>query len=62
MAENRSQLALRIVSALVILPVVLGLVWLGGWPFVALVAFAAGLSAWSWAAWSSGGRRRCRSG
>ncbi len=46
MAENRSQLALRIVSALVILPVVLGLVWLGGWPFVALVAFAAGLSAW----------------
>ena len=46
MAENRRQLALRVVSALVILPVVLWLVWLGGWPFAALAAFAAGLSPW----------------
>lgn len=46
MAESRRQLAVRVASVVVILPVVLVLVWLGGWPFVALAAFAAGLSAW----------------
>ncbi len=36
----------RVISALVMLPVVLAAAWLGGWWFIALVALVAGLSTW----------------
>ena len=42
---NRN-LVVRVATALVLLPVVLYLVWLGGAPFALLVASAAGLCAW----------------
>lgn len=38
-------LGIRVVSALVLAPVVLGAVWLGGWPFSVLLAIAAVLMA-----------------
>lgn len=41
-------LALRILSTLVILPPVIALLVLGGWYFAALVALLAGCMAWEW--------------
>lgn len=43
--RNLGDLGVRIVSALVLAPVVLGAVWLGGWPFSLLLAVAAILMA-----------------
>jgi phosphatidate cytidylyltransferase len=43
-----SGLAQRIVSAAVLIPVVLALVWAGGWGFAALVALAAALMGVEW--------------
>ena len=49
MAEARfSNLALRIASALVLIPVALAATWLGGWIFLALVLLAAGLMLSEW--------------
>ncbi|MDP3327457.1 phosphatidate cytidylyltransferase [Parvibaculum sp.] len=45
MAPKASDLRVRIVSALVLAPVVLGAVWLGGWAFSLLLALAAVLMA-----------------
>jgi phosphatidate cytidylyltransferase len=42
---NRHNLAERAISAVVLLPLAIWLTWLGGWPFAALVAVAAGLCA-----------------
>ncbi len=46
--SSPSSLTLRFVSAAVMLPVVFGAVWLGGWYFAGLVALAAGLMYWEW--------------
>ena len=43
-----SGLTQRVISAAVLIPVVLGLVWLGGWGFTALVAVAAALMGVEW--------------
>lgn len=40
-APKTAELRTRIISALVLAPVALGLAWLGGWPFAALLAVAA---------------------
>lgn len=45
-----AELRTRIISALVLAPIALGLTWLGGWPFAALLAIAAVLMAWELAA------------
>lgn len=45
-----AELRTRIISALVLAPVALGLTWLGGWPFAALLAVAAVFMAWELAA------------
>jgi len=42
---TRHNLAERAISAVVLLPLAIWLTWLGGWPFAALVAIAAGLCA-----------------
>jgi phosphatidate cytidylyltransferase len=44
-ASSRRNLVERAISALVLLPLAIWLTWLGGWPFAALVAVAAGLCA-----------------
>ena len=41
-----SDLARRVLTALVLLPIVIGAVVLGGWPFAALIALAAGIAQW----------------
>lgn len=41
-------LMLRFASALVLIPVVLGLLWLGGVPFALLLAFGFVISVWEW--------------
>ncbi|HRK18265.1 MAG TPA: phosphatidate cytidylyltransferase [Hyphomicrobiaceae bacterium] len=43
-----ADLGTRVVSALVILPVVGAIVWFGGWPFALLVAFVGTVTAWEW--------------
>lgn len=50
MSPQNKNLLLRVASALVLLPLVLVLVWLGGWPFALLIAVAAGLCALEMAA------------
>lgn len=47
--KSNSSIGLRIASAVVLAPIVLGLVWAGGWPFVALLAVAGPLMAREWA-------------
>ena len=42
---NRRNLVERAISALVLLPIAIWLTWLGGWPFAALIAVAAGIGA-----------------
>lgn len=39
-ARNKSSLAQRVVSALILLPIVIGVVWWGVWPVVAIIAAA----------------------
>ena len=41
-----AELRTRIISALVLAPIALGLTWFGGWPFAALLCVAAILMAW----------------
>ena len=41
-----AELRTRIISALVLAPIALGLTWFGGWPFAALLGVAAVLMAW----------------
>src|SRR5512136_2800088 len=43
--QNRRNLALRVASALVLLPVALGLTWVGGLPFAVLAGIAAAVAA-----------------
>jgi phosphatidate cytidylyltransferase len=47
-ASGKSALALRVLSAVAMIPVTLGLVVLGGWPFACLVALAVVLMAIEW--------------
>lgn len=47
--KGNSSLGLRIASALVLAPIVLGLVWVGGWPFIALLVVVSPLMAREWA-------------
>ncbi len=44
-AGNRRNLFERAISAVVLLPLAIWLTWLGGWPFAALIAVAAGVGA-----------------
>jgi phosphatidate cytidylyltransferase len=46
----------RILSALVLAPLVLLAIWFGGYAFLALVALAAGLMGWEWARMTGGGK------
>lgn len=45
---KQSNLRLRVISALVLAPIVLGAVYLGGWPLSLLLAAAGGIIAWEW--------------
>ncbi len=40
---------MRVLSALVMAPVAIGLAYIGGWPFIALWAILAGIVFWEWA-------------
>ncbi len=44
----RSETGVRTLSAAILAPVVLGVVWLGGWPFTALIAALAALVLLEW--------------
>lgn len=44
-AQRWKSLKERVISALVLLPVVIGLTWMGGWPFAALVGAGAAIAA-----------------
>jgi phosphatidate cytidylyltransferase len=44
-SQNRQNLALRVVSALVLLPGAIALTWVGGWPFGVLAAVASAVMA-----------------
>jgi phosphatidate cytidylyltransferase len=56
--KKRSDLALRVVSSLVLVPLVIGITYVGGWPF-ALLWGAAAVGIWyEWSALVSGGVRR----
>ena len=46
--SSPSSLTLRFISAAVMLPVLFGAIWLGGWFFAVLVAGAATLMYWEW--------------
>jgi phosphatidate cytidylyltransferase len=52
---NRRALVQRIASAVVLLPVVLGALWLGGWWFAALMLIAGWLMSFEWSRMSGGG-------
>jgi phosphatidate cytidylyltransferase len=45
---DRKALALRLGSAAVLVPVVLGIIWLGGWWFVAMMVVAGWIMAYEW--------------
>jgi phosphatidate cytidylyltransferase len=45
-AAKSAELRTRIISALVLAPIALGLTWIGGWPFAGLLAVAALAMAW----------------
>ncbi len=53
--KSNSSLGVRIASAVVLAPVVLGLVWLGGVPFLLLLAVAGPLMVHEWAGLQTGG-------
>ncbi|MFZ3034450.1 MAG: phosphatidate cytidylyltransferase [Parvibaculum sp.] len=44
--DKSAELRTRIISALVLAPVALGLTWFGGWPFAAMLAVAGVIMAW----------------
>ncbi|MDX1711689.1 MAG: phosphatidate cytidylyltransferase [Rhodovibrionaceae bacterium] len=48
MTEARDSLVMRVISALVLAPVVIAAVYSGGLSFLALVLLAVGLMAWEW--------------
>jgi phosphatidate cytidylyltransferase len=48
--NKRRELGLRIAAAVVLIPLVLALVWLGGWWFAGLLVLAGGLMAREWCA------------
>jgi phosphatidate cytidylyltransferase len=48
LGKGKSRLFLRLVSALVLLPIVLGLLWVGGWGFFALVAVLITVATWEY--------------
>ncbi len=50
-----SNLMLRVLSALVMVPLALGITWWGGWPFVLLWLAAGAIVLWEWAALASRG-------
>jgi phosphatidate cytidylyltransferase len=50
MMTGRRELGVRIAAAAVLIPLVLGLVWLGGWWFAGLLVLAGGLMAREWCA------------
>jgi CDP-diglyceride synthetase len=50
---NWSNLGLRIASALVIAPAALGAAWLGGWPYLVLIAIGVALLALEWGGMSA---------
>ncbi len=53
---NPKALVKRIASAVVLVPVVLGALWLGGWWFAALMLVAGWLMSFEWSRMSGGGR------
>jgi phosphatidate cytidylyltransferase len=53
--SGRSNLALRVVSSLVLAPLAIIVVWLGGWPFVAFWTLAACIVLWEWTTLVKGG-------
>lgn len=57
-AKKRSDLPMRVVSSLVLVPLVIGITYVGGWPF-ALLWGAAAIGIWyEWSALVSGGPHR----
>jgi phosphatidate cytidylyltransferase len=57
-ARPGSELALRIVSALVLAPLAIGVAYIGGWAFVAFWGIAALLVLWEWTTLIVGSDRR----
>jgi phosphatidate cytidylyltransferase len=57
-ARSRGELALRICSALVLVPLAVGTAYLGGWPFAMFWSLAAIGVFWEWASLVGGGERR----
>jgi phosphatidate cytidylyltransferase len=56
-ASGPSNLALRVVSSLVLAPLAVGIAWLGGWPFVLFWGIAAALVLWEWSRLAQGSDR-----
>lgn len=48
-SPGRSNLALRVVSSVVLAPLAILVAWLGGWPFVVFWTIAACIVLWEWA-------------
>lgn len=57
-AKKRSDLPLRVVSSLVLVPLVIGITYVGGWPFALLWGFAAVGIWYEWSALVSNGVHR----
>jgi phosphatidate cytidylyltransferase len=57
-ARSRGELALRVCSALVLVPLAVGAAYLGGWPFALFWSLAAIGVFWEWASLVGGGERR----
>jgi phosphatidate cytidylyltransferase len=57
-AAERSNLALRVASALVLAPLAIAIAYVGGWPFVLFWALAALGIFWEWAALAAGAAGR----
>jgi phosphatidate cytidylyltransferase len=57
-APGRRELALRVCSALVLVPLAVGTAYLGGWPFAAFWSLAAIGVFWEWSALVAGDQRR----
>jgi phosphatidate cytidylyltransferase len=57
-ARPRGELALRVCSALVLVPLAIGTAYLGGWPFAVFWSLAAIGVFWEWSSLVGGARRR----
>lgn len=53
-----TQLQKRITSAAILGPVALAILWIDGWPFVALTLFVGAVALWEWIAMARRARRR----